>query len=206
MNDWIMNVLEQFGAIGVGLLMLIENIFPPIPSEVVMPWAGYAVSQGNMSFVAAVTAGSIGSFVGALLWYYVARWIGKARLAHWIEGHGDWLTITPEDLDRLDDWFESWGSMAVLICRMIPGVRTLISVPAGFSEMPVGRFSLFTAIGTVMWTSMLAAIGWWLGDNYGQLVDPLGWVSTAVIVGLFGWWAWRLFFQQNIRKKRMSEH
>ncbi|GAA4467971.1 DedA family protein [Novipirellula rosea] len=204
MDHWIINVLEQLGAIGVGVLMLMENVFPPIPSELVMPWAGYSVSQGEMSFVAAVTAGSIGSFAGALLWYFVARWIGKARLAHWIDGYGAWLTITPADLDRLDDWFESWGAIAVLICRLVPGIRTLISIPADFSEMPMKRFSLYTAIGTVIWTAVLVLIGWWLGDNYEQLAGPLGWVSTAVIVGMFGWWVWRLHAQQSMRKKSKS--
>ncbi len=197
MTEWIKDFLEQFGSVGVGVLMLVENIFPPIPSEVVMPWAGYAVSQGETSFVAVVLAGSIGSFIGAMAWYYVARWIGKPRLQRWIEGHGAWLTITPRDLDRVDEWFESWGATAVLICRMIPGVRTLISVPAGFADMPVGRFSLFTAIGTVLWTALLAGLGWWLGDQYSNLAKPLGWVSTGVIVLMFGWWIWRLIAQRS---------
>src|SRR6056297_2171085 len=117
MDQWIRNSLEQFGAGGVGVLMLVENVFPPIPSEVVMPWAGYAVSQGDASFLAVVSAGSIGSFAGAMLWYYLARWVGKARLARWISGHGAWLTITPRDLDRVEDWFESYGSVAVCVCR-----------------------------------------------------------------------------------------
>ncbi|WP_044303231.1 DedA family protein [Rhodopirellula sallentina] len=195
MTDWIKDFLEQFGAFGVGVLMLVENIFPPIPSEVVMPWAGYSVSQGQNSFVAVLLAGSVGSFLGAMAWYYAARWVGKDRLQRWVEGHGAWLTVTPSDLDRVDEWFEKWGAAAVLICRMIPGVRTLISVPAGFADMSIGRFSLFTAIGTVMWTALLAGLGWWLGDQYSNLAKPLGWVSTAVVVLMFGWWIWRLVTQ-----------
>ena len=199
MEKWITDFLEQFGAAGVGLLMLAENIFPPMPSEVVMPWAGYSVSQGNTSFIAVVTAGSVGSFCGAMAWYLLARWIGKERLARWIDGHGAWLTISPKDLDRVDAWFEQWGSAAVLLCRMVPGIRTLISVPAGFAEMPIGRFSLFTAIGTVIWTSLLAGIGWWLGDNYKNLASPLSWVSMVVVAGLFGWWLWRVVRQRSVR-------
>ncbi|GAA4458693.1 DedA family protein [Novipirellula rosea] len=199
MEKWITEFLEQFGAAGVGLLMLAENIFPPMPSEIVMPWAGYSVSQGNVSFIAVVTAGSIGSFLGALAWYLLARWIGKERLARWIDGHGAWLTITRRDLDQVDQWFEKWGSVAVLVCRMIPGIRTLISVPAGFAAMPIGRFSVFTAIGTVLWTALLAGIGWWLGDHYKDLAAPLSWVSMAVIAGLFAWWIWRVLRQRSAR-------
>lgn len=204
MDQWIKDFLEQTGALGVGALMLLENIFPPIPSEVVMPWAGYSASQGNTSFLAVVAAGSVGSFAGALFWYLTARWIGKQRLANWIEGHGAWLTITPSDLDRVDNWFESWGSTAVLVCRMIPGLRTLISVPAGFAEMPLGRFSGFTAIGTVLWTALLASIGWWLGENYSSIAGPLGWISLAVIAAMFAWWLYRVIAQHTHRKRRTN--
>ncbi len=196
MEQWIKDFLEQFGAIGVGVLMLIENLFPPIPSEVVMPWAGYTASQGNISFFTVVFAGSVGSFSGAMFWYYVASWVGKDRLTRWVGGHGAWLTLTPSDLERVDAWFKNWGSTAVLLCRMVPGIRTLISVPAGFLKMPIARFSLLTAIGTVLWTTLLAGIGWWLGVNYGDLARPLSWVSTAVVAALFGWWLWRLIRQQ----------
>ncbi|WP_153557494.1 DedA family protein [Roseimaritima sediminicola] len=199
MDQWIEGILEQFGPTGVALLMLLENVFPPIPSEVVMPWAGYAVSQGRMSFWAAVLAGSIGSFAGASLWYWLARWVGQERLGRWVEGHGAWLTITPRDLEQVDKWFERWGAWAVLLCRLIPGLRTLISVPAGVAEMPVGRFHLFTALGTIAWTALLAGIGWYLGDQYGDLAGPLGWVSTAVVLGLLLWWLTRLVRQHRQR-------
>ncbi|TWU26764.1 Inner membrane protein YqjA [Novipirellula galeiformis] len=195
MNQWITQFLEQFGAVGVGFLMLAENLFPPLPSEVVMPWAGYSVSQGDASFIAVVVAGSAGSFAGAMAWYLLARWIGKERLAHWIDRHGVWLTLGRQDLDRVEAWFDDWGSAAVLLCRMIPGLRTLISVPAGFTEMPLGRFSLLTAIGTVIWTALLAGIGWWFGDQYQDLVGPLSWVSTAIVLGLFVGWIWRVVKQ-----------
>ncbi|TWT64893.1 DedA family protein [Allorhodopirellula solitaria] len=192
MHSMISEFLEHYGALGVAALMLLENIFPPIPSELVMPWAGYSVSQSEMSFAAVVTAGSCGSFIGAMLWYFLARWIGKDRLARWIEGHGVWLTITPQDLDRVEDWFDAWGTVAVFVCRMIPGLRTLISVPAGFAQMPIGRFTVMTALGTVIWTALLAGLGWWLGDNYSQLAGPLGWISTAVVAAMFAWWVYRL--------------
>ncbi|QDV88194.1 DedA family protein [Planctomycetes bacterium TBK1r] len=188
MSDWIHDILDQFGLVGVGLMMLAENIFPPIPSEVVMPWAGYAVSQGDLSFVGVVTAGSVGSFIGALLWYLFAKWLGQERLTAWVQRHGWWLTLSRSDIERMDKWFERWGHWAVFSCRMIPGLRTLISVPAGFAAMPIGKFCLYTAFGTVLWTALLASLGWWLADHYSQLVTPLSWVSTAVVASLFVWW------------------
>ena len=192
MNDWIKHILEHFGALGVGMLMLIENLFPPIPSEVVMPWAGYSVSQGHATFLGVVAAGSFGSFLGATFWYLIAKWVGKERLTRWIDRHGWWLTISKQDIDRTDAWFRRWGGTTVLVCRMIPGVRTLISVPAGFVGMSVGRFALYTAIGTILWTVFLAGLGWWLGENYDQLATPLGWVSTLVVLAFLLWWLWRL--------------
>ncbi|WP_168567110.1 DedA family protein [Crateriforma spongiae] len=201
MDRWIQDFLEQFGAIGVGVLMLVENILPPIPSEIVMPWAGYSVSQGDNPFWGVLVAGSLGSFAGAMFWYYLARWIGRQRLANWVAGHGAWLTITPEDLDRVDAWFDRWGAWAVFGCRMVPGLRTLISVPAGFSDMPPGKFSLYTAIGVTAWTALLAGVGWYLGENYADLAGPLGWISTLVMVVLIAWWLLRLAKQNAARRE-----
>ena len=192
MDEWIRNTLEQSGLLGVGLLMLAENVFPPIPSEVVMPWAGFTASQGKLSLAGVIAAGSLGSFAGAMLWYLLARWIGKERLIRWVQRHGWWLTLSERDIERTDAWFDRWGGIAVLLCRMIPGIRTLISVPAGLSGMGLSKFSVYTAIGTVLWTALLATIGWWLGDNYQSVAGPLGWVSTIVVCTLLAWWLFRL--------------
>lgn len=206
MDQWIESILEQFGAFGVGMLMLLENVFPPIPSELVMPWAGYSVSQGQSSFIAVVIAGSTGSFVGAYAWYWVARRIGKERLATWVDKHGAWLTISRNDIDQVDRWFERWGAAAVLLCRLIPGLRTLISVPAGFADMPAAKFSAYTAIGTVAWTALLAVIGLWLGKNYGDLAGPLSWVSSGVIAVMLAIWVYRLVQQHRARSDRSVVH
>jgi membrane protein DedA with SNARE-associated domain len=199
MNDWIKDFLEHYEALGVGVLMVVENIFPPIPSEVVMPWAGYSVSQGNFSFLAAVAAGSVGSFAGALFWYWIGWVVGRERLATWLDCHGAWLTLSRSDLQRTEDWFARWGHVTVLLCRMIPGVRTFISVPAGLARMPLLRFSIYTAIGTILWTVFLAGMGWWLGDNYASLADPLGWVSILVVAILLAIWLYRLVRQQHAK-------
>ncbi|EMI28870.1 DedA family protein [Rhodopirellula europaea] len=206
MDQWIESILEQFGAFGVGMLMLLENVFPPIPSELVMPWAGYSVSQGQSSFLAVVIAGSTGSFIGAYAWYWVARRIGKERLSTWVDKHGAWLTISRNDIDQVDRWFERWGAAAVLLCRLIPGLRTLISVPAGFADMPPAKFSAYTAIGTIAWTALLAVIGLWLGKNYGDLAGPLSWVSSGVIAVMLAIWIYRLVQQHRTRSDRSVVH
>ncbi|PHQ32927.1 DedA family protein [Rhodopirellula bahusiensis] len=206
MEQWIKTILEDFGAFGVGALMLIENVFPPIPSELVMPWAGYSVSQGNASFIVVVIAGSLGSFAGAWAWYWLARRIGKERLATWVDDHGAWLTISRDDINRVDRWFENWGAAAVLGCRMIPGLRTLISVPAGFANMAPAKFSIYTAIGTVAWTALLTSIGLWLGKNYSDLAGPLSWVSSGVIALMFAIWVYRLVRQHRGQRQQPSHH
>ena len=197
MDHWIEYVLQHLGAWGVALLMLLENVFPPLPSEVVMPWAGYAVSQGTLSGVAALLAGSTGSFAGAYLWYWAARQVGRERLRRWVRRYGAWLTLSVSDVQRTEAWFENWGGAAVLLCRMIPGIRTLISIPAGLTNMSQARFCVYTAVGTVAWTGLLLGLGWWLADRHEALVQPLSWVSTAVVVGLFLWWLYRLIRQQS---------
>lgn len=200
METWVKDILEQYGSVGVGILMLVENIFPPIPSEVVMPWAGYAVQRGHISMLGAISLGSLGSFLGAIFWYYIAKRLGRERLDRFVDRYGGWLTLSRSDVERVDAWFEQWGSIAVLVCRLIPGLRTLISIPAGLAEMHPTKFAVFTAIGTVLWTSLLAGLGYWLAGNYQELVRPLSWISTAVVLIMLGWWIWRLLQQSLARR------
>ena len=183
MTDWILEFIRAWGALGVGVLMFVENIFPPIPSEVVLPLTGYRASQGDLSAVAALFAATIGSLVGVTLWYYAGRLVGTERLKRWAGRHGRWLTLTPRDVDRANAWFDRHGGKAVLIGRLFPGVRTLISIPAGVCEMPLGRFLAMTAIGSFAWNSVLISSGWFLGAGFEQVeqyVSPVG----NVLIGL----------------------
>src|SRR3546814_2039510 len=127
--------------------MLAENVFPPIPSEVILPLAGYTAAQGRGSLWVVAIAGTLGSAAGAVLWYYVGRWIGIERLKRFASRHGRWLTLTPGEVDHVDRWFDRYGRWAVLFGRMVPGVRTLLSVPAGVSGMPLGPFFVSTLTG-----------------------------------------------------------
>ena len=185
MFEAITGIVSRLGVVGVGLLALLENVFPPIPSELVMPLAGFVSSRGEMSLVGAIVAGSIGAVLGAVGWYEVGRRIGKERLHRWIDRHGRWLALEGEDVQRAADWFDRHGPAAVFFGRLIPGVRTFISVPAGFAEMPRATFLAYTTVGTVGWTTALVLAGRLLGAQYRrveQFVEPATWVVIAVIV------------------------
>jgi len=185
MFEAITGIVGRLGVVGVGLLALLENVFPPIPSELVMPLAGFVSTRGEMSLVGAIVAGSLGALLGALGWYEVGRRVGKQRLERWIDRHGRWLALECEDVERAAGWFERHGAAAVFFGRLIPGVRTFISVPAGFAEMGRAKFLLYSAVGTVVWTTALVMAGRLLGANYRrveQFVEPATWVVIGVIV------------------------
>ncbi|MCA0994336.1 DedA family protein [Alloyangia pacifica] len=192
MFDWISGFIDAVGAFGIGVLMFLENVFPPIPSELIMPLGGFNAAAGTEHLVWVIVAGSIGSLAGALFWYWIGRKLGTHRLKRLAAKHGRWLTILPEDLDRSNDWFTRHGGSAVLIGRLIPTVRTFISVPAGVARMPLASFMAFSAVGTVSWTAFLAFAGFLLGSQYGLVAGWLDPVSTAVVVGIVGVYIWRV--------------
>ena len=192
MLDWIAGLINSGGALGVGLLMFLENLFPPIPSELIMPLAGFQAAQGEMSLPLVLLAGIAGSLAGALFWYWVGRAFGADRLKALARQYGRWLTISPREIDQADAWFDRHGGLAVLLGRLIPTVRTFISIPAGVSEMPLGKFLLFTSIGTAVWTSFLTLAGYLLQSQYERVSSWLSPVSTAVVVGLVAAYLWRV--------------
>lgn len=185
MESWITTAIDKLGYAGVVLLMFFENLFPPIPSEVVMPLSGYVSAQGDLSLWGVIAGGTFGSVLGAIFWYYVARWLGEDRLKRWARKHGRWITLGPSDIDKADRWFDRYGSWLVFFGRLIPTVRTLIAIPAGIFEMPMGRYLLFSTLGSLIWTGALAALGYWLGSKWTQVADYMGPV-TYVIIGIVG--------------------
>ena len=196
MFDWVLSVIEGWGIPGIFALMLLENLFPPIPSEVIMPLAGYLVASGQLGLVPAVLAGTAGSVIGTGFWYLVGMWIGAARLKRWAARFGRLMTLAPSDIDRAQAWFDRHGAMAVLIGRLIPAVRTLISVPAGIAQMPIWRFLGFTILGSLVWTGLLTAAGMVLHANYARVadvIDPLSKlvVAAVVLVYLYRVVTWR---------------
>ena len=187
MLEWIQNTMTSLGYSGVALLMFVENVFPPIPSELIMPLAGFTAGRGDLSFVGVVLAGALGSLLGQLPLYYLGRWVGEDQLVAWAERYGKWLTVSGKDIRRADDWFDKHGHKTVFFARLVPGVRSLISIPAGLSEMHLPTFLLYSALGTGLWAFILAALGAILGENYDAVETYLGPVSFIVVGGLLLW-------------------
>lgn len=192
MADWIRDLVEQGGYLAIAFLMFLENVFPPIPSEVIMPLAGSTAQTGDLNIFAVIAAGCFGSLLGALLWYGVGRKLGDERLKRWAAKHGRWLTLSPEDIDKADRWFEKYGSTAIFFGRLIPTVRTLIAIPAGIFKMPLAKFIPLTLAGTVFWEGALAYAGYALGDQYQKIESFLNPATTAILVGLVLYYIYRV--------------
>jgi membrane protein DedA with SNARE-associated domain len=181
-SSWIIDLIEGGGYLTVALLMFAETVFPPIPSEVVMPLVGFLAAEGRLSLPGGIAAGTAGSVGGAYAWFVVARRVGAERLKRWAGRHGRWLTVSPDDIDRVLHWFQRHGATAVLVGRLVPAVRTLVSVPAGIARMPTRTFLLWTTVGTLAWSGTLAIIGFLLGDRYEAIAGSVG-VFANVVIG-----------------------
>jgi membrane protein DedA with SNARE-associated domain len=196
-RPWVTRVIESLGYVGVAALIALENVFPPIPSELILPLTGFLAGQGRFWLPAAVLAATVGSVVGALILYGLARWLGEHRLRSFVGSFGKFFLLKEGDLDRASTWFERHGGKAVLIGRLVPVVRSLVSIPAGLALMPLPRFVLYTAIGSAVWNGAVISLGWALGDRweevqrYGQVLEYA--VLAALVVGI-GWFVlkrWR---------------
>jgi len=185
------SVLNTLGYSGIVFLMFIENVFPPIPSELVMPLSGYVAARGDLSLVGVVVAGMVGSVLGALPLYYLGYFLGEERLANWADTYGRWLMLSGEDVRRSGHWFNKRGRWAVLIGRLVPGIRSLISIPAGVSKMSLAVFLFYTALGTATWAFILALLGYVLGEHYERVSVWLGPVSKIVLGLVVAWFVGR---------------
>lgn len=188
MQNWITSFMEQFGYVGIALIIALENVFPPIPSEIVLPFGGFMTTNSSLTIIGVIIAATIGSVLGAVILYGVGRLLDVERLEKIIDRWGHILRIKKEDVHRADAWFDKYGYWTVLFCRMIPLVRSLISIPAGMSNMKFGLFLLFTTIGTVIWNSILVIIGAMLGDNWHRITEFMDIYSSVayVIIAVVG--------------------
>ncbi len=188
MQNWITSFMEQFGYVGIALIIALENVFPPIPSEIVLPFGGFMTTNSSLTIIGVIIAATIGSVLGAVILYGVGRLLDVERLEKIIDRWGHILRIKKEDVHRADAWFDKYGYWTVLFCRMIPLVRSLISIPAGMSNMKFGLFLLFTTIGTVIWNSILVIIGAMLGDNWHRITEFMNIYSSVayVIIAVVG--------------------
>lgn len=191
MFDWALSVVTKLGYVGVAFLTLLENVFPPIPSELVIPLGGYIAADGELTLWGVITAGTVGSVAGAVLWYELGRRVGERRVFEWVSRHGKWITLSRHDIERANGWFDRHGKTAVLIGRLVPGVRTFVSLPAGFTRMPRASFLVYTTIGTVAWTAALGYAGYVLRANFGIVGDYLNTVTNVLLAGLVVVMIWR---------------
>lgn len=192
--NWVVEVVATLGYLGVGALVALENVFPPIPSELVLPMAGFLAGQGRLSLAWVVVAATIGSVVGALVLYGIGRWVGDERLREFVRGPGRYLLLQESDMDRAEEWFDRHGGLAVFLGRLVPMVRSGISIPAGIQEMPILRFVLYTTAGSGIWNAALVGAGYWLGSQWQwarEYAQYFQWVVLAAIVAAIGWFVWK---------------
>ncbi len=196
--NWVQDVINQFGYLGVALLVVIENVFPPIPSEIVLPFAGFVAQQGasavnatagaaqsDTTVVGMMIAATVGSVVGALILYFVSAAIGPERLRGFVERFGKWFGVKRSDLVRAEEWFDRRSSAAVLVGRCVPLIRSIVSIPAGFRRMKLTSFVVLTAIGSAVWNIALIGAGAVLGDQWervGEYVGVFQWLVIAAVL------------------------
>lgn len=192
MFDWIVSLIDKAGYAGIALLMLLENVFPPIPSELIMPLAGFSAARGTLSFAGVVLSGTVGSLAGAYLWFLVGRWIGPRRLKRFAARHGRWLTLHPDEVDQARAFFSRHQATALFLGRLIPAIRSLISVPAGVNCVPIPIFLVWSSLGTALWTLFLAGAGYLLESQYEQVSEWLNPVSNIVFAMLAAWYVYRV--------------
>jgi membrane protein DedA with SNARE-associated domain len=205
MFDWIIRLIDAVGPLGIFFLMLLETVFPPIPSEVIMPLAGMRAAEGEFGLLAVIVAGTLGAMVGNVFWYLAARAIGLGRFRMLIKRHGRWLTLDWGDVRRVQRLFGRFGSWLVFLGRMLPTVRTVISIPAGLVHMRFVKFLIWSTVGTAGWSALLAVAGFILGRNFERVDEVAGPVSTMIIVGIVLLYVWRQATWNRRHKKHEAE-
>lgn len=199
MFDLIVGFISESAYFGVFALMALENILPPIPSELIMPMAGFSAAQGSLNLAGVLAAGTAGSVIGTLPWYYAGRMYGMARLKNLAAEHGRWLTLGPGEIEKAMTAFQRHGRKAVFFGRLVPSIRTLISVPAGIANMPLPQYLLYSSLGSLIWTGLLAALGFALQSQYDLLAHYLGPVSEAIVATIAVLYLYRV---ANYRPKK----
>jgi membrane protein DedA with SNARE-associated domain len=197
MFEWILHIIESGGYVGIFFLMVLENVFPPIPSELVIPLAGFAAAKGDLNIIGVLAATVLGGLVGCIPWYMLGRLYGAERLKRLTFRFGRVLTLTAHDVDAAQAWFHKHGHLAVFFGRLMPTVRSLISVPAGIARMPLGPFILYSFLGTTIWTSMLLFFGYVLESQYATLSVYIDFVSNAIIFAFIAIYIYRVVTYSN---------
>ncbi len=185
MQEMVIEIMNNFGYIGIFLLIAIENIFPPIPSEVILLFGGFMTTSTDMNVIGVIIASTLGSLVGAIALYYIGKILNKERLKKIITSkYGKLLRLTPEDIDKADNWFDTKGNKTVFFCRFIPLIRSLISIPAGMSEMPMKKFLIYTIAGSAIWNTALTIAGSIVGEKWEDILAIMDQYSHIIVIAL----------------------
>ncbi|TSH77621.1 DedA family protein [Acinetobacter sp. RF15A] len=203
LTEWIISVMEKLGYLGIALLMFLDNVFPPIPSEIIMPSAGYSASQGQLLLSGVIIAGSFGSLIAAALLYWIGYKFNHDSIFKFVDRYGKLLFIKSKDVKTSLQWFEKYGHRIVFFGRMVPAVRSLISIPAGMSGMPFWKFMFYSSLGTVIWTTFLACVGFYFGENQQlmqQIFSKVSYVILAIVLVLISW----ILYRRHQRKNQPS--
>lgn len=204
LSDWVTDVIDTLGYVGVAFLVALENLFPPIPSEIVLPFAGFVASDGNANLVGMIVAATVGSLVGAWILYGVSAWIGPERLHVFLVRYGKWFRLTPDDIAKAERWFDRRAVVAVLVGRCVPLIRSLVSIPAGFRRMNFATFTIYTILGSAVWNTALIGAGYLLRDNWDDvepILETFQYVVVAAIVIAVLVYVWIKFIAPARRKE-----
>lgn len=201
--DWALTFMEQWGYLGVATLVLLENLFPPIPSEVILPFAGFLTTRSAVTIPGMVAAATLGSLLGALALYLIGAWFGRERILWIVTRYGRYLSVKPEHMIQAEGWFERYGPAAVFLCRMVPIMRSLISIPAGLIRMELARFALYTTLGALIWNTALVTVGALLGVSWPLVSKWVGYYQDVVLLVIVV--AAALILGRLVLKKRFTK-
>lgn len=183
MENFIIDIMNSWGYIGIFLLICLENLFPPIPSEVILTFGGFMTIESNITILGVIVVSTFGSLVGACILYYIGKLLNKDRLIKIVSSkYGKLLRVKPKDIDSADEWFSKKGNITVFFCRFIPVVRSLISVPAGMSNMSTLKFIVYTIFGSVIWNAVLIYVGAFAGDKKDIILEVIDKMSNIVLI------------------------
>ena len=207
MQEFILSIIEQFGYLGVFLLIAIENIFPPIPSEVILLFGGFATSSLDLNIIVMIIVSTLGSMLGAFILYFAGRILHKDRLKTIVRGKiGKLLCLKENDIDKADTWFENKGNKAVFLCRFVPIVRSLISIPAGMNKMNLIKFTLYTLSGSLIWNTVLLIVGNKVGENWvtiAEIIDNYSNIVLVILIILLISFI-SIFYYKRLKKKNVT--
>ncbi|MGE6491239.1 DedA family protein [Exiguobacterium sp. NPDC077395] len=195
MSDWMISIIEQYGYIGIAFMIFIENVFPPIPSEVVLLFGGFFAVKTNLSTTLVIVASTVGAILGAVLLYGLGLLFDVEQIEKWTKKYGKWIRLDIQDVKKADAWFDRYGGWMVFFGRLMPVVRSLISIPAGMSNMPFLKFLLLSTAGTAIWNTILVLVGMKVGENWQDILAYLDAYSYTIyallLIGMIGYLFWR---------------